>query len=578
MSNPESNDLRPSDPRPSDPRPSGARFIALGILASRVFGLVRQVAVGRFFGVGAHTDVWQSAMRLPNVLQNLLGEQSLSAAFIPTYSRLLAEGKEREAARFAGAVFALLACVVSILVLFGVVFAKWIVMFGAWGFTADAARVAAGEIRVDRFELAVRAVRVIFPMTGFLVLAAWALGVLNSHRRFFLSYMAPVAWNVAIITALVGTAYRSGFLLTPRDAGFGELDRWLIAGCLGGVVGGLLQFLVQLPAVLREMKGLPLTLTPLAVPGVRGAVRAFGPALLGRGVVQLSLYINLLLASWLHEGALSALGFAVILINLPLGAFGMSVAAAELPELSRASSRDRNGALPPDMVKTMSGRLDRALRQASFVLCPSVVGYLVFGFLVANLIFGGGRFTLESSYLVYAVLVGYTLGLLASAASRLLQNTFFALGDTRTPARIAFLRLMVDTSFGVALMFWFDRYSVTAVFGLEASDQDHFLGAFGLSLAASLGAWVELLLLRRRIVDKMPGLELPSGAIGRLLFWAVLLALPAVGVWLLLPAGISVKMQALLVLPIYPLVYLGFAWWRASPELDLWLGRLRRRG
>ena len=235
--------------------------------------------------------------------------------------------------------------------------------------------------------------------------------------------------------------------------------------------------------------------------------------------------------------------------------------------------------MPPEASKKISARIDRALRQACFVLCPSVVGYLVFGLLVAGLLFSGGSFTLESTYLVYLVLGGYTLGLLASAASRLIQNTFFALGDTRTPAQIATIRLVVDALFGAGLMFWLDRYSVAALFpsaGFEASGL--YLGALGLSLASSIGAWTELMLLRRRLLARLPGLALPVWAIAKLLATAVVMALPAIGVWLLLPDGLTLRQQAFLVLPLYPLVYLGWAWWRSSPELGLWLGRLRRGG
>ncbi len=551
-------------------RPSGARLVAAGILTSRVFGLVRQKAFTWFFGAGAYLDVVQTALRLPNALQNLLGEQTLSAAFIPIYSRLLAEDRREEAGRFAGAVFGLLVAAASVLVILGVVFARPIVSTFAAGFLLDAERVAAGEMTLDRLELSIRAVRLVFPMTGILVLSAWALGVLNSHRRFLVSYMAPVAWNVAILAALGGVAAQAHRFFEPAGASSDEVTRWVLATCAGALVGGVFQFAVQLPLVFRLMGSLRLSLRPLAVPGVRDALRAFGPALMGRGVVQLTLYVNLFLASFLREGAPGVLQLAGLLVNLPLAAFGMSVAAAELPELSRAGE---------EASAEVSRRLGRALRQSAFVLCPATVGFLAFGFLVAGL-FAGGQFTIEGTWLVYAVLLGYTLGLPATATSRILQNTFFALRDTRTPARIAAVRLVAGAGLGSALMLVLDRFPVAAAVGLERSPDGLYFGAVGLSLAAAVGDWVEVTLLRRKLGERLPGLRLPLGAVGRLFAAAALLALPAAGLWLLtsrvLP-GLAVAWQALVVLPVYAAAYLGFAAWRRMEELELWLGRIFRR-
>ena len=285
--------------------------------------------------------------------------------------------------------------------------------------------------------------------------------------------------------------------------------------------------------------------------------------------MQLSIYVDLFLASCLESGAPSALGYAVILINLPISAFGMSVAAAELPELSRAEPAGDAG-------RRIAERIDRAVRQSAFVVAPSVVGYLLFGFLVAGLVFRGGSFTREDNLLVYAVLCAYTLGLLASAISRLLQNTFFALSDTRTPAKIAGARLVVSAVVGTALMFYLDRFPVAGTLGLDGATKGLHLGAVGLALASSLGAWCELALLRWRLGRRLPELELPVRHIlGRLLTAAVF-ALPALGLWALL-ADRSLTLQALLVLPAYAGLYLGWAWWRRLPELDLWLGRFGRR-
>ena len=544
----------------------GARFVALGILLSKLGGLAREMFLARYFGVGPHADVLRSAFRAPNVLQNLLGEQTLSAAFIPFYSRMLAEGRRQEAGRFAGAVFGLLAATVSALVIACVLLAPAIVSVLAAGFRGDAALVAAGEASVDRFALTVSAVRIIFPMTGILVLSAWALGVLNCHRRFLLPYLSPLVWNASIVAALLAAAgwtpWRSSY-----SASLDQLERWLFAVCVGALIGGVAQFGVQLPLVFRLMRGFRLSLSR-RVAGVREALAALGPALAGRGVVQLSAYFDIFLASFLASGAPSAIGYAVMLINLPLAAFGMSVAAAELPELSSSD--------PAKAGRRVAERIDRALRQSAFVVAPSVVGYLVFGFLAAGLVYRGGNFTVEGNFLVYLVLAAYTPGLLPSVISRLLQNTFYALRDTRTPARIASVRLASSAGLGAVLMLVLDRYPVVATFGLEGARQDLYLGAVGLAAAGSAGAWCELMLLRRALRRHLPEVRLPIGYIVRRLGLAAALAIPALALWAAV-AALGVGAQALLVLPCYALSYLGVAWFSRAPELDLWLGRLRRR-
>ncbi len=156
----------------SPSRQSHAGTVAAGIFCSRILGLVRQATVAYFFGIGAHTDVFEAALKGPNLLQNLLGEGTISAAFIPIYSRLLDEGRAREAGRFAGAIFGLLVATAATLVLIGIALAEPLVTILTPGFIDDAAKVAAGELAINRFELTVQAIRIIFPMTGVLVLSA----------------------------------------------------------------------------------------------------------------------------------------------------------------------------------------------------------------------------------------------------------------------------------------------------------------------------------------------------------------------------------------------------------------------
>jgi len=545
----------------------GARAVALGILTSRLFGLVREKCVAYFFGVGPHADVWRTAFRAPNVIQNLLGEQTLSAAFIPIYSRLLGEGREEEAGRFAGAIFGLLTAVVAAAVLIGVMLAAPLVAVLAPGYLDDGTAVAAGELAVDRYPLAVTAARIIFPMTGLLVLSAWALGILNSHRRFFLPYFAPVLWNSAIIGGLVLAAGGSGAFGEAFEPSLADQNRWLFAACLGALVGGALQFGVQLPLVLRLSRGLRPSLS-LAVPGVRRALAAVGPALAGRGVVQLGFYVDLFLASLLAAGAVAGVGWAAILAGLPLSVFGMAVAAAELPEMARED--------PAKARPAIARRVDRGVRQVGFVILPATVGYLAFGLLVVALLFEGGEFGREDAFLVAAVLAGYTIGLPASTISRLLQNTFFALGDTRTPARGAAVRLVTAAILGFATMWWLDRHLVGEVFGLAEAPKGLRLGALGLSLAAGVAGWVELVFLRRALSGPLPELRLPGRHLLKRLALALLAALPAGISWWWV-SDWNRQLQAVLVLGLFGGVYLAVAWFSGAPELEQWLGRFGRR-
>jgi len=473
----------------------GALAVGGGILASRVAGLFRAAATSAAFGVGPYADVFQTALRAPNILQNLLGEQALSASFIPVYSRFLARGDEEGGRRFAGAAFGLLVAAAGGLSLLGLLAAKPIVALFATGYLRDAAAVAAGAQAVDRFELAARAVRWIFPMTGFLVLSAWALGVLNSHRRFFLPYVAPVVWNASIIGGLWWMASGSGWGAWPdRPAG----ERLLFAACVGALVGGLLQFGVQLPGALRRLGGLRWSVD-LKIPGVREALSAFAPALAGRGVVQLSSYLDQILASLLAVGAVSALGYAQMLYLLPVSLFGQAIAAAALPDLSRDVGGRR--------LDQLADRCRRSLAAVELLIFPSTVALAGFAAVaVAGLyrLLPGSRFGADDTLLVGTVLTIYALGLPASTSSRVLQSTFFALGDTRTPARVAALRVVIGAAVAVPAMFWLDRFALTALPGGAGFSASALrLGALGLAAGATIAAWSERFLLGRTLTRRL---------------------------------------------------------------------------
>jgi len=470
-----------------------ATLVASGILLSRVAGLVRERIFSHFFGLSDAGDVFKAAFKIPNFLQNLFGEGVLSASFIPVYARLLAEGDEREANRVAGAVFSLLALLVSLLVLIGVLAAPWLVDLIAPGF-AETKRA-----------FLVQVVKIVFPGTGLLVLSAWCLGVLNSHRRFFLSYAAPLAWNAVMIATLLGFGPRLGqFPLALMTA-------W------GSVAGSALQFLVQLPIVLRLARGLNIGLR-LRSPHVRQVVRSFGPVFLSRGVVQVSAYIDNLLASFLSTGAVTALYNAQTIYLLPVSLFGMSVSAAELPLMS-GTLGDAS-----EVSEVLRGRLDAGLRRIAFFIVPSAMAFLALGDLVTSVVYQSGRFGHADSMYVWSVLAGAAVGLLASTSGRLYASTFYALRDTRTPLRFALVRVVLTTALG-----YLAAFVLPGVVGIGRR-----WGVAGLTASAGIAGWVEFLLLRRALNRRIGRTGIPprflaslwmAAAIAAAAAWAVKLGI-----------------------------------------------------
>ncbi|MEZ5333568.1 MAG: murein biosynthesis integral membrane protein MurJ [Thermoanaerobaculia bacterium] len=544
----------------------GASKVAAGILASRGAGLVREVLIARFLGVGPFADVFRTALRGPNLIQNLLGEQTLSAAFIPVYSRMVEAKAEEDSARFAGAMFGLLAAVAAVLVLAGELLAEPFVALLASGYLGDAAAVVAGEATVDRFPLAVEAIRWIFPMTGLLVLSAWSLAILNSHRRFFLPYVAPVLWNASIVAALWWAGTRWAGVDPVGGGGLDPRGRIVIAACIGALVGGLLQFLVQLPAVLRLLDSFRPSFDWKAR-GIREAVGAFTPLLAGRGALQLSSFLDHWLASFLRAGAQSALGFAQGLYLLPVALFGMSVAAAGLPEYAREVHEAG--------VPGLSDRLAAAVRQSSYLTLPAAIGYLAVGWLVVAALFERGSFGLEDTWLVYLLLAAYAVGLPASVVTRQINTVFYAAGKTRRPARVAVERILVSAVLGSVAMVWLDGFRVGALLGL-AGDQPLYLGGLGLALGAAVGAWFELARMRRALRREWPEIALPARALAAMAGLAAAAAIPAAGVWWLL-RGRPHALALAAVLTVYGSVYFALCRMSGLSELAAWVGRLRRR-
>ena len=481
---------------PAPPVRGGAAFVAAGIFLSRIAGLVRVRVFAHYFGRSDAADVFNAALKIPNFLQNLFGEGVLSASFIPVYARLLGEKKAVEADRVAGVIATLLAIVTSLLALAGVLLTPYLIALIAPGFT--------GEKR----ELTVQCVRILFPGVALLVMSAWCLGVLNSHRKFFLSYVAPVVWNLAII----------GVLLVY--GGHQPLDELARTACWGLVLGSFLQFAVQVPTVLKLAPDLKFSVE-WASKNVRAVLTSFSSVIFGRGVVQISAYIDNVLASWLPQGAVATLSYAQTLYLLPVSLFGMSVSAANLAEMSRDRGMEADPVAAKEKLRV---HLDRGLKQVAFFIVPSTAAFVFLGDVMAAAIFQTGEFGATDVRYVWFTLAGSGVGLLASTLGRLYSSTFYALQDAKTPLRFAIVRVVLTTVLG----------SIGGLYLPGWLGIDRAWGTVGLTATAGIAGWVEFSLLRRALNGKIGRTGIELSFLARLWLPALVAAAGGWGVKLLL--------------------------------------------
>ena len=491
-----------------------ALMVGAGILISRIIGVIRQRVFAYYLGTSDAAGAFSAAFRIPNFLQNVFGEGALSASFIPVYANLLARGDKEEAARVADAVLTLLALATSVIVLIGVLTTRFFV--GLFAASFDPATR----------ELTIQLIRIFFPGAGLLVLSAWCLGVLNSHRKFFLSYTAPVVWNLSIIATLFWFGGRDDFHLATFTA-------W------GSVVGSALQFGVQMPTVIMLLRRLR-PVFDIATQNVRLVLRNFVPIFMSRGVVQISAFVDTMLAGLISPQAVVALTYAQSLYTLPVSLFGMSVSAAELPAMSSAlGSSDQ-------IVEQLRQRLDAGLRRIAFFIVPSVMAMMAFGDVMTGALYQTGRFNRADSKYVWGILAGSTIGLLASTLGRLYASTYYALHDTRTPLGFAVIRVALTTGLG-----YLCAIPLPSLIGLDPK-----WGAAGLTASAGVAGWVEFALLRRSLNLRIGPTGLPAPYIAKLWIGALAGAGLGWGIKLVLPHLHPIVVAGLVLVP-YGLLYFG---------------------
>jgi putative peptidoglycan lipid II flippase len=327
----------------------------------------------------------------------------------------------------------------------------------------------------------------------------------------------------------------------------------------GSVVGSLLQLAIQLPAVSRLLEGI----RPRLVRGseqVSRVLHSFGPVFVGRGVVQISAYVDTVLASLLPTGAVAGLSYAQVIYTLPVSLFGMSVSAAELPAMASATGSETERAAQ------LRARLVSGLRQIAFLVVPSAMAFLALGDVVAGALYQSGAFTRQMTLYVWGILAGSAVGLLASTMGRLYASTFYAMHDTRTPLRFAVLR--VGLTIGLGYLF---ALPLPIALGVDPR-----WGAAGLTASAGIAGWIEFLLLRRALNRRIGMTGLAARLIGRLWGAAAGAAAAAWATRLLLPRAHPILLAAV-VLTVYGAVYFLVTDRLGIPEAGAVMRRLRPR-
>jgi putative peptidoglycan lipid II flippase len=456
-----------------------AGLIGAATMTSRVLGLVRETVLAWVFGASAspQMDAFNVAFRVPNLLRDLFAEGAMTAAFVPTFTRELTSKGREEAWRLGSLVMNALLIATGVLVAIGILFAPQIT-----NAFVDAEFAAVP----GKLELTTQLTRIMLPFLTTLAVATAMMGMLNSLGRFFIPSLSPAMFNVASIFSALAIAP-----LMPRVG----LDP--IAGiALGTLLGGLGQIALQWPLLRKEgFRYRPIV--NLADPSVQEILRLMAPATIGLAAVQINVFVNTHLATGQEQGAVSWLQYAFRLMYLPIGVFGVSIAIASLPEISRQAVTDD--------LKAIRETVSRGLRMMLMLNVPATVGLMVLAHPIVALIYERGMFHAGDTDATAAALMFYAPGLLGYSAVKIASPTFYSLRDSRTPVTVSVLSVGVNLGINLLLI------RVMGYRGL----------ALGTALAALFNASVLLWLLRGRL-DGLDGRRVTVALVKVLLASAVM--------------------------------------------------------
>ncbi len=439
-------------------------MVSLAVFLSRITGMVREITFAGLFGAGMVYDAFVAAYRIPNLLRDLLAEGALSSAFVTTYSQTLSEEGAKKANSLSNRLGALLVPVVAVICVAGTVFAPGIVQLLFPGYLAIE----------GKFELTVLLTRIMMPFLLFIALAAKAMGVLNSHGKFGIPALASTLSNLTSVA--IGLLL--GFVLGPK-LGFEPI----VGMALGTLLGGAVQYGCQVPSL--RLTGLRFRLdVALRDPGVRQVLRLMGPATIGVAAVQINVMVNSVFASGLVDASgevmnkpVSWLAYAFRFMQLPLGLFGVAVASATLPVISREAGAGR--------IDEFRDTLSRSLGLVFLLTIPSTVGLLVLSQPLIGVVYERGQFAASDTEQTALALAFYCLGLVGYASTKVLAPAFYALDNVRIP--------MMVSVFSIAL-----NYTLNFVY-IEILGWGHWALALSTSLVATLNSILLFVFMRSQI-------------------------------------------------------------------------------
>lgn len=475
-----------------------ASVVGLATMSSRLVGLIREQVLAYYFGASDAMDAFRVAVRLPNLLRDLFAEGAMSSALVPTFTATLTRDGHPRAWQLAHSVFTALTLITGIVVLAGILFAPELIHIMA----GDFAEVP------GKFELTVRLSRIALPFLTLAAVAAACMGMLNALGIFFIPALSPAMFNVASILLVV--------TLVPFADALGLPPIVIVA--FGMLAGGVGQVALQWPALRRAGYRYRPALD-LHDPALRRVLLLMGPGTMGLAATQLNVFINTILATGEGTGAVSYLDYAFRLMYLPIGIFGISVATATTPVVSRLVATGEH--------HRIGETITHAIGLTALLNIPATLGLIVLAEPIIQVIFEHGSFTPGDTVATAAALRFYALGLMGYAVARIIAPTFYAMGMSRTPVIISMLSVVVSVIMNLLLVHWLSYRGL----------------ALSTSVAALFNASAQVWMLRRAVgaletralVDTVLRVLLASGAMS-VAAWGghrvMLTALPGDAIWL----------------------------------------------